>query len=94
MRHVAPLRCHVVPRWCQLSTWPADLTTANRSAYNSKQDKLVRSVEQTRDLSLDNQKHNFDKSLNGRICPTCVKSYGGQCLELKESIILKRTIMN
>ena len=37
-----------------LITWPADLTTANRSAYNCKQNKLVRSVEQTRFVSPKN----------------------------------------
>ena len=44
---MAPLCATVVPRGVSLITWPAELTTANISAHNSKQNKLVRSVEQT-----------------------------------------------
>ena len=45
---MAPRWCHMVPLGSTLSTWPTDLTTANRNAHNSKQNKLVRSEEQTR----------------------------------------------
>ena len=38
---------HVAPQGCHLITWPVDLTTTNRSACYSEQNKLVRSVEQT-----------------------------------------------
>ena len=41
--HVAPQWHLVAPRWCHLITWPADLTTATRSASNSKSNKLVMS---------------------------------------------------
>ena len=34
-------------------------TTANRSAHNSKQNKLVRSVEQTRQISVSNTDYGF-----------------------------------
>ena len=44
---VAPHGATVEPHGSTLITWPADLTTANRSEHNSKQNKLVRSVEQT-----------------------------------------------
>ena len=46
-RHVAPQWRHRAPQGCHPITWPADLTTANRSEHNIKQNKLVRSVEQT-----------------------------------------------
>ena len=45
-RHVVPRWRHRAPQGCHPITWPADLTTANRSEHNSKQDKLVRFVEQ------------------------------------------------
>ena len=48
---VAPHGATVEPHGSTLITWPADLTTANRSAHNSKQNKLVRSVEQTTQTS-------------------------------------------
>jgi hypothetical protein len=44
---VAPHGATVAPHGSTINTWPADLTTANRSAHNIKQNKLVRSVEQT-----------------------------------------------
>ena len=46
-RHVAPQWRQRAPQGCHPITWPADLTTANRSEHNIKQNKLVRSVEQT-----------------------------------------------
>ena len=46
---VAPQGSTGVPHGSTLITWPADLTTASRSVHNGKQNKLVRSVEQTRD---------------------------------------------
>ena len=58
-RHVAPQWRHRVPQGCHPITWPADLTTANRSAHNSKQNKLVRSVEQTRQNSVSNTDYGF-----------------------------------
>ena len=56
---VAPCGATVAPHWAKVApsgailiTWPADLTTANRSEHNSKQNKLVRSVEQTIRMSV------------------------------------------
>ena len=37
----------MAPHGATLITWPADLTTANRNAHITKQNKLVRPVEQT-----------------------------------------------
>ena len=49
---VAPPYATVAPHGATLITWPADLTTANISEHNIKQNKLVRSVEQTNKYSL------------------------------------------
>jgi hypothetical protein len=44
---VAPCGSTMAPHGVTLITWLADLTTANIRAHNSRQNKRVRSVEQT-----------------------------------------------
>ena len=42
---VAPPCGTVAPQGATPITWPADLTSGNRSAHNSRQNKLVRNVD-------------------------------------------------